>query len=122
MKNKIIEYLSENKVVNSIVLFLKSIRFRGDKISLYFILKTFIEKVSQGELLERANAVAFSFTIAIFPAVLFLFTLIPFIHNFIPSINTESIMVFMGQIMPANMYSVILHIFNWMLTVQMNVL
>ena len=106
MKNRIIERLKHNILVDKVVLFLKSIRFRGDKISLYFILKTFIQKVSQGELLERANAVAFSFTIAIFPAILFLFTLIPYIHNFIPSVDNESIITFLGQILPPNMYLV----------------
>jgi membrane protein len=107
MKNKLIKLLKENKSLQKIVFFLKGIRFRGGKVSLYFILKTFFQKLSQGELLERANAVAFSFTLAIFPAILFLFTLIPFIHNFIPSVNKASIMTFMGQILPPNMYSVV---------------
>lgn len=107
MKNKIVAFLEHNVLVKRLILFLKSIRFRGDKISLYFIIKTFINKVRQDELLERANAVAFSFTLAIFPAILFLFTLIPFIHQFIPSIDNEGIMEFMGQILPPSMYTVI---------------
>ncbi len=107
MKDKILKKLRHNPILDNVVLFLKSIRFRGGKISLYFILKTFIKKVSQGELLERANAVAFSFTVAIFPAILFLFTLTPYIHKVIPSVDTAGIMAFMGQIMPPNMYSVV---------------
>ena len=107
MKDRIVEKIRNNKIVNGLILFLKSIRFRGGKISLFFVLKTFIQKLGQDELLERANAVAFSFTVAIFPAVLFLFTLIPYIHNFIPSVDNESIMTFLGQILPPNMYSVI---------------
>ena len=106
MKDRILERIRNNNFVRRLVLFLKGIRFRGGKISLYFILKTFVQKLSQGELLERANAVAFSFTLAIFPAVLFLFTLIPFIHNFIPSVDSAGIMTFMGQILPPDMYSV----------------
>ncbi|RLD23774.1 MAG: hypothetical protein DRI71_04490 [Bacteroidetes bacterium] len=106
MKNRILEKIRNNILFDNIRLFLKGIRFRGGKISLYFILKTFIQKVSQGELLERANAVAFSFTVAIFPAILFLFTLIPYIHKFIPSVDNESIITFMGQILPPNMYNV----------------
>ena len=106
MKNRIIDRLKNNWLINKTEVFLKKIRFRGGKLSLYFILKTFIQKVSQGELLERANAVAFSFTIAIFPAILFLFTLIPYIHKFIPRVDNESIIVFMGQILPPNMYVV----------------
>jgi membrane protein len=106
MKNNIARKLKYNPLFIKVLLFLKSVRFRGGKISLYFILKTFIEKVSQGELLERANAVAFSFTVAIFPAILFLFTLIPYIHNFIPSVDNENIIQFMGQILPPNMFVV----------------
>jgi membrane protein len=107
MTNKIVERLKHNVVLDKIVLFLKNIRFRGGKISLYFILRTFVEKLGQGELLERANAVAFSFTVAIFPAILFLFTLTPYIHEWIPSVDNESIMEFMGLIMPPNMYAVV---------------
>ena len=109
MTNRIVERLKKNVILDNIVLFLKNIRFRGGKISLYFILKTFIDKLGQGDLLERANAVAFSFTVAIFPAILFLFTLTPYIHEWIPSVDNESIMAFMGQIMPPNMYAVVEH-------------
>ena len=107
MTNRIVEKLKHNRTLNKIVQFLKNIRFKGGKISLYFILKTFVQKLSQGDLLERANAVAFSFTVAIFPAILFLFTLTPYIHQWIPSVDNESIMAFIGQILPPNMYSVV---------------
>ncbi len=107
MTSKVAKRLKNSAFLNKVVLFLKSIRFRDGKISLYFILKTFFVNLTKGELLERANAVAFSFTVAIFPAVLFLFTLIPYIHNLIPSVDNEAIMEFVGQMMPANMYSVV---------------
>ncbi len=107
MKNRFVDFIANNILINKLIFFLKEIRFRGGKISLYFILKTFVNKVRQDELLERANAVAFSFTVAIFPAILFLFTLIPFIHQFIPSVDIEGIMTFMGQILPPHMNSVI---------------
>ncbi len=104
MKSRIIKKLRYHPFLEKVRVFLKSIRFRGGKISLYFILKTFFQKLGQGELLERANAVAFSFTVAIFPAILFLFTLIPYIHKVIPSVDNASIITFMGQILPPNMF------------------
>jgi membrane protein len=107
MLNRFIEILKHNVILDKIVLFLKSIRFRGDKISLYFILKTFVEKLQQGDLLERANAVAFSFTVAIFPAILFLFTLVPYIHRVIPSVDSARIMEFMGDVMPPHIYATV---------------
>jgi len=106
-ENKLITYLKNHPILEQVVLFLKRIRFKGDKISLYFLIKTFIEKVQKDEILERANAVAFSFTMSIFPAVLFLFTLIPFVHNFIPSVDSVSIMEFIGSLMPESMFTVI---------------
>jgi membrane protein len=59
------------------------------------------------EILDRANGVAFNFILAIFPAIIFLFTLIPYITDFYPEINTESIMQFLGDQIPASMYNVI---------------
>ena len=56
------------------------------------------------EILERASGVAFSFTVAIFPGIIFLFTLTAYINNFIPEVNNESIMAFIAQIMPESMY------------------
>ncbi len=106
-KSQVIVYLKNHPVLEHIVLLLKQIRFRGDKISLYFLIKTFFQKVQKDEILERANAVAFSFTMSVFPAVLFLFTLIPFIHNFIPSVNSASIMEFMGTLMPPSIFETV---------------
>lgn len=106
-KKRIVEYVRNHPLVDKTILLLKNIRFRGDKISLYFLIKTFIEKVQRDDILERANAVAFSFTMSVFPSVLFLFTLIPFIHNFIPSVTSDSIMEFIGTLMPASMFDTV---------------
>jgi len=59
------------------------------------------------EILDRANGVAFNFILAIFPAVIFLFTMIPYITNFYPEINTEGIMQFLGDSIPPSMFEVI---------------
>ncbi len=110
MSNKnspFINYFKNHPVLEHTVLLLKQIRFRGDKISLYFLIKTFFQKVQKDEILERANAVAFSFTMSVFPAIIFLFTLIPFIHDFIPSVTTDSIMEFMGTLMPPSMFETV---------------
>jgi membrane protein len=87
---------------------LKKIRFKKhENISLYKIVKLFLRNLMQDEILDRANGVAFNFILAIFPAIIFLFTLIPYVSNFFPEINTKSIMEFLGEMMPANMYDVI---------------
>lgn len=87
---------------------MKKIRFKKhENVSLYKIVKLFLRNLMQDEILDRANGVAFNFILAIFPAIIFLFTLIPYVSNFFPEITTDSIMVFLGEMIPTNMYEVI---------------
>ncbi len=51
--------------------------FRG--IALYDVVKFFISQVKTVGMTERASAIAFNFVMAIPPAIIFLFTLIPFL-------------------------------------------
>lgn len=91
-----------------IILWMRKIKFKQwDNVSLYKIIKLFVRDLMQNEILIRANGVAFSFILAIFPAIIFLFTLIPYITQLIPEVNTESIMQFLAEMMPASMYDVI---------------
>lgn len=86
---------------------LKLINWKGGQITLYEVLFVFFKKMRDDGIIERANAVAFSFTIALFPGVLFLFALIPIIHEFIPAVDEQGILDFIGEWMPENMYSVV---------------
>jgi len=72
-------------------------------------LRIFARKIWSDQILERANAVAFSFTVAIFPAIIFLFTLTAYINNFIPEVNQESILGFFQGIMPTSMFTAVSH-------------
>lgn len=91
-----------------IIYWMRRIKFkRWDNVSLYKIIKLFIRDLTQNEILIRANGVAFSFILAIFPAIIFLFTLIPYVTQLIPEVNTQSIMEFLAGMMPASMYDVI---------------
>lgn len=51
--------------------------FKG--MSVYDVAKFFIEGLSKGALTTRASSLAFNFFLALFPAIIFLFTLIPFV-------------------------------------------
>jgi membrane protein len=87
---------------------LKKVRFKNhENVSLYKILRMFLKNLMDDEILDRANGVAFNFILAIFPAIIFLFTLIPYITPLFPEINTASIMNFLGHLMPASMFEVI---------------
>jgi membrane protein len=85
---------------------MRRIRFsRHEDVSLYKIVKKFLKNLSDDEIMDRANGVAFNFILAIFPAIIFLFTLIPYVSNYFPSINRESILELL-KLMPPRMYEV----------------
>lgn len=91
-----------------LISWLKRVRFsKYENVSLYKILKIFINNLMNDEILDRANGVAFNFILAIFPAIIFLFTLIPYITAYFPQINVETIMQFLGDQTPASMYEVV---------------
>jgi membrane protein len=87
---------------------MRRIRFkRWNNVSLYKVVKLFVRNILEDEIIRRANGVSFNFVLAIFPAVIFLFTLIPYVTAYIPDVNTESIMDFLSQMLPTSMYDVI---------------
>ena len=100
-----------NKVINStpylnLISLLKRVRFQRKGVSLYDIVEVFIEKLRNDEIVTRANGVAFNFTLAIFPAIIFIFTLIPYIQIAdLPDLDQE-IMLFLEGWMPQSMYDV----------------
>jgi membrane protein len=90
------------------IAWLKKIRFkRFENVSMYKIIKIFMKNLNDDEILDRANGVSYNFLLAIFPAIIFLFTLIPYVTAYFPEINRESIIEFMGAQMPPSMFDVI---------------
>jgi membrane protein len=104
MKNKILNLIFENQYYLELVAFLQKIKLGKDKIGLYDAIVIFLTKMSNDEILERANGVAFSFTMAIFPAIIFLFTLTPYIQTFFPELTNAEIIGFLEGILPSNLY------------------
>jgi len=66
------------------------------------VLQILVRKFRNDEVSPRANAVAFNLTLSVFPAVIFLFTLIPYIP--VQQFDTR-IMLFLGQVLPAGIYA-----------------
>jgi membrane protein len=79
---------------------------RHGNISLYRFFNIFFFNIQDDEIMDRANGVSYNLILAIFPAVIFLFTLIPYVTVYFPEINRDSIMQFMGEMMPKSMYDV----------------
>ena len=108
MKKRILDYIVNHTGFKWMIQVLKRVKFKNyENASLYMVIKIFYEKITKDEILQRANGVAFNFTLAIFPAVIFLFTLVPFIHRFIPEVDSATILEFVGGIMPESMFVVI---------------
>jgi membrane protein len=74
---------------------------KDKKTSLSAILQILLRKIRKDELDARANAVAFNLTLSVFPAIIFLFTLIPYFP--IPNLD-KLIMDFLGQVLPYGIY------------------
>lgn len=76
---------------------------RRENVTLYSIINVFLRNLQKDEILDRANAVSFNFTLAIFPAIIFLFTLIPYVNEVVPFISNESILEFVRSWLPKDM-------------------
>lgn len=83
---------------------LKKIKIKGSHLSLYKFFKIFLFNINENEIVDRANGVSYNFILAIFPTIIFLFTLIPYISDFFPAVSRDSIMLFLSEYMPASMY------------------
>jgi membrane protein len=87
---------------------MKRIRFKKyDNLSLYKFIKIFSHNIGEDEISDRANGVAFNFILATFPAIIFLFTLLPYINIYFPELTTETIMDFIKEMVPPSMYEAI---------------
>ncbi|MFW6095760.1 MAG: YihY/virulence factor BrkB family protein [Bacteroidota bacterium] len=66
------------------------------KHSIYDVVHFFIDGLRKGSLTTRASSVAFNFVLAMFPGIIFLFTLIPYIP--IPNFQSELLQIFESTI------------------------
>lgn len=86
---------------------LKKVRVPGNQLSLYKFFKIFAANIEKDELVDRSNGVAYNFVLAIFPTVIFLFTLIPYINTYFPAIDRDNILRFLSEYMPQSMFEVV---------------
>ena len=84
---------------------LKRKKLNKHRTNLYSAIVHFLDNVSQNNLTIKASGVAFSFTLAIFPSIIFIFTLIPYVHQVLPHISNASILSMIASIMPSSMYT-----------------
>ncbi len=82
-----IKFLIDSRTYKKVVDRLDNIHLRHKEVSIYQILKNLVLNINNDDILHKASSVAFSFTLAVFPAIIFLFSLIPYIP--IPDIRAN---------------------------------
>lgn len=108
MKYQVRKRVLEVASVRTARQWMKDIRFkRFGNLSLYRFLRIFLNNIHEDEIFDRSNSVAYNFILSIFPTTIFLFTLIPYVTVYFPDVTDESIMAFMGDMMPPSMYEVV---------------
>ena len=98
MSKEIEDKLEKIPVINILVRFGKKIKIPGlEGMSLYDVLEMYIIGIVEGALTTRAGGIAYSFFMAIFPFLLFVLTLIPYI-----SIDgfQEGLMSLISEVLP----------------------
>ncbi len=110
MKSKILHKTKTLPVIRHLIDLLKWIKLPLLKgLSLYDLLKLYGNGIIQGDLSYRASSIAFSFFMALFPFMLFILNLIPFIpiQGF-----QDDFMQFVAQGVPPRTYQAIATIIN----------
>ena len=80
MSNTLEDKLEKIPVINILVRFFKKIKLPGlEGLSFYNLLELYITGIVKGALTTRASAIAFSFFTAIFPFLLFVLIIIPYV-------------------------------------------
>ena len=102
---KIYERIFQWKIITLIIKMSKKLVLPGfDGLPLYNVTGFFVKGLYEGYITSRASAISFNFFLAIFPSLIFLFTIIPFIpienfqttllgliHDFMPKTAYETV-------------------------------
>ncbi|TLV01149.1 YihY/virulence factor BrkB family protein [Dyadobacter luticola] len=96
-----LEKLLKNRFVKQIVMWLQRTEPLKGKVSLYEILVNLVRSNRKYDIDQRASAVAYSLTLALFPGIIFLFTVIPYIP--IEHLDTQ-IMDMLRENIPRGIY------------------
>lgn len=103
--NKIKRKILQSKILNQIIAWSKTTVLPGfDKLPLYTVVDFFFQEIKKEAILNKASSLAYSFMLAIFPGIIFLFTLIPYIpiNNF-----QKKLMDFLEIIIPSGAFEAI---------------
>jgi len=110
MTKPIEDNLAKIPIINILVRFGKKIKIPGlQGMSLYDVLEMYIIGIVKGALTTRASGISFSFFMAIFPFMLFILTLIPYIP--IDGFQ-EGLMQLIAEILPPKTFDAVSTVLN----------
>ncbi len=75
----LIRFLTDSRTVRHTIEKLDTIHFGRHEISFFHLITLYIQNFKNNEIYERSSGVAYNFTLALFPGIIFLITLIPYI-------------------------------------------
>lgn len=105
MAEKFVDILKRWKPVVSVLKVTRRVVLPGfDGMALYDVLAFFIRGLLNGAITTRASSIAFKFFVALFPAIIFFFTLIPYIPV---SGFHDTLLATIHDMLPENVYVIV---------------
>ena len=104
MATELEQNLERLPVVNALIRILKRVRLVGfEGLSLYDLIRMYLGGIVQGAMSTRASSIAFSLFMALFPLLIFMITLIPFVIPYV-SVGNENFeaqfLIFLENFLP----------------------
>jgi membrane protein len=99
---KAAKHIAATSPVKAFIAYTKRVALPGfDNMPIYYVADFFFTGIQRGGIITRSQALAFSFFLAIFPATIFLFSLIPYlpIKDF-----QDQLMQLIRDVLPSNAY------------------
>ncbi len=98
--------LFKNKLIALLVVWAKKYSLFGfDNVPIFYVVKFFQKAIFGGTINRRAASVSFSFFLAIFPGIIFLFTLIPIIPI---DVFQETLLIQLEEVLPSGVKEIAL--------------
>ncbi len=107
MTKQVEDNLEKIPIINVLVRFGKKIKIPGlEGMSLYDVLEMYVIGIIKGALTTRAGGIAYSFFMAVFPFMLFILTLIPYISISIPGFQ-EGLISLISDVLPPKTFEAV---------------
>jgi len=100
--------ITSNSTYRKTIQKLRRIKIHSNSVPLLKVIQVLYVKLSETNVHQQASSIAFSFTLSLFPAILFLFSLIPFVaSSFSMPELSEQILSLVQQWVPLDIYAFI---------------